>query len=171
MPKTVDSFRFVDSLSQTVLKSWMTRDRAAASGPIPWTPLPRPLAECTVALISTAGVALNADQPFDQDGERRNPWWGDPSYRVLPATATERDVTVYHLHIDPRFAQADLNCILPLRRLAELAAEGVVGHAAPRAYSFMGYTVQPEQLLAESLPAIVQHLRADGADAAVLVPV
>jgi D-proline reductase (dithiol) PrdB len=171
MLKTVDSFRFVDSLSQVVLKSWIARDREAPAGPIPWTPLPRPLAECTVALISTAGLALNADRPFDQEAERRNPWWGDPSYRVLPATATERDVTVYHLHIDPRFAQADLNCIMPLQRLAELAALGVVGRVAPRHYSFMGYTVQPDQLLRETVPAIVQHLHADGVDAAVLVPV
>jgi D-proline reductase (dithiol) PrdB len=171
MLKTVDSFRFVDTLSQTVLKSWMARERTALASPMPWTPLARPLAECSVALISSAGVALNDDKPFDQEVERRNPWFGDPSYRIVPAEATERDVTIYHLHIDPRFGQADLNCLLPLQRLRELAAEGVVGGSAPRHYSFMGYTTQPEPLLRETVPAIIEDLHADGVEAAVLVPV
>jgi hypothetical protein len=43
-------------------------------------------------LLSSAGIALKDDQPFDQEGERQNPWWGDPTYRVLPKTATEKDV-------------------------------------------------------------------------------
>jgi len=46
--------------------------------PIPWTPLRRALEQCTIALLSTAGVALRGDKPFDQERERKNPWWGDP---------------------------------------------------------------------------------------------
>ena len=124
-----------------------------------------------MALISSAGVALKTDAPFDQEGERRHPWWGDPSYRVVPAEATEHDVGIYHLHIDPRFGQQDLNCIFPLERLAELAAAGEVGRSAPRHYSFMGYTIQPEQLLRDSVPAMIAGLKADEVDAILLVPV
>ncbi len=78
---------------------------------------------------------------------------------------------VYHLHIDTRFARQDLNCIFPLQRLLELEEAGVVGRSAPRHYSFMGYTVQPEALLQESTPAILRHLRDDHVDLVVLVPV
>ena len=42
----------------------------AEMGPPVLTPLRKPLAECTVALISTAGIARRDDVPFDQDGER-----------------------------------------------------------------------------------------------------
>jgi hypothetical protein len=45
----------------------------------------------------------------------------------------------YHLHIDPRFGEADLDVVLPMRRLSELAQTGVVGRAAGRHYSVMGY--------------------------------
>lgn len=60
----------------------------------------KPLRECTIALVSTAGIARNDAQPFDQERERRNPWWGDPSYRVIPLGTSEQDVRIYHLHID-----------------------------------------------------------------------
>ena len=168
MAKMVDSFRFVDSLTQTVLKSWIAHETPRA---IPWRPLSKPLAECTVALISSAGVALASDRPFDQEVERRNPWWGDPSFRILPRTASAQEVGVYHLHIDTHFARQDLNCVLPLQRLLELEEAGEVGRSAPRHYSFMGYTVQPGALLQESTPAIIQHLQEDEVDVVILVPV
>ena len=33
--------------------------------PVPWTPLPRPLAECRVAIVSSAGLVLPEQEPFD----------------------------------------------------------------------------------------------------------
>ncbi len=166
--KRVDSYRFLDPLTQQVVKTWIARE---APRPIPWTPWPASLAECTVALVGSAGIALKTDKPFDQEGERKNPWWGDPSFRILPRTATEQDVCVYHLHINPRFAMQDLNCIFPLQRLLELEADHVIGRSALRHYSFMGYTLQPRVLLEETTPQIIRHLKEDQVDVALLVPV
>ena len=101
---------------------------------------------------------VKTDRPFDQGGERRNPWWGDPSYRILPATATSPDVQLYHLHITP-LAEQDLNCLFPLQRLQEVAQAGDIGRVAPRHYSIMGYILRPEQLLAETVPAIIRDLK------------
>jgi D-proline reductase (dithiol) PrdB len=137
---------------------------------IPWTPLSKPLNECTVALISSAGLALKTDVPFDQDGERRNPWWGDPTYRVLPRNAAEKDVKLYHLHIHPRIAEEDLNTILPLRPLLELQNRGEIGRSAANHYSFMGYILEPQVLLEQSTPAMIRHMQRDAVDAVVLVP-
>jgi len=67
------------------------------------------------------------------------------------------------LHIDPRFGQADLDVVLPMRRLTELAHEGFVGQAAPRHYSIMGYILEPDVLVNETAPAIAARMRADGA--------
>ena len=167
MNKQVDSFRFLDYLTKQVVKAWI--DRAVPQA-IPWMPLSKPLADCTVALISSGGIALKTDRPFDQEGERQNPWWGDPSYRVLPRMATAHDVGVYHLHIDPSFALQDLNCLLPLQRLLELEEAKVIGRSALHHYSFMGYILEPKTLLDESVPAIVRHLRDDQVDVVVLVP-
>ena len=164
---SIDSYRFLDFASRQVMKAWASRER---SGVIPFTPLAKPLDECTIALVSTAGIACHDDRPFDVEHERRDPWWGDPSFRVIPLGSTEAQVGIYHLHIDPRFPQADLDVVLPMRRLTELAQQGVVRGAAPRHYSIMGYILEPDVLVNETAPAIAARMHADGVDAAALVP-
>jgi D-proline reductase (dithiol) PrdB len=163
----VDSYRFIQGITKRMIKSWIKLEVPRS---IPWTPLPKPLSECTVSLISTAGVALKSDRPFDQEGERRNPWWGDPTHRVIPNTAMEADVQVYHLHVDPSYAERDLNCLLPISRLHDLVETGEIGRDAAHHYSIMGYILDPEVLLSETVPAIIQGLREDHVDAVVLVP-
>jgi hypothetical protein len=165
---SIDSYRFLDFASRQVMKAWAARQKPEV---IPFTPMSKPLAACTVALVSTAGIARNDDVPFDQDGERRDPWWGDPSFRAIPLGTAERDVRLYHMHIDPRFGESDLDVVLPMRRLAELAEAGIVGRAAPRHYSIMGYILEPAVLVTETAPAIAEQMRNDGVDAAALVPV
>src|SRR5207247_3566769 len=96
---SIDSYRFLDFATRQVMKAWAARQHA---GVIPFTTLAKRLSECTVALVSTAGIARNDDRPFDQEGERRNPWWGDPSFRVIPLATAESDVRFYNLDIYPR---------------------------------------------------------------------
>jgi D-proline reductase (dithiol) PrdB len=164
---SIDSYRFLDFASRQVMKAWTARERP---GVVPFTPLVKPLAECVVALVSTAGIARHDDRPFDQEGERRNPWWGDPSFREIPLGTTERDVRLYHLHIDPRFGEADLDVVLPMRRLSELVQQRVVGRSASRHYSIMGYILDPDVLVRETAPAIAARMHDDGVDVAALVP-
>jgi D-proline reductase (dithiol) PrdB len=164
---SIDCYRFLDFASRQVMKAWAARQEPGA---IPFTPLAKPLSECTIALISTAGIARNDDQPFDQDGERRNPRWGDPSFRIIPLGTTERDVKLYHMHIDPRFGESDLDVVLPMRRLVELADEGFVGRAAREHYSTMGYILDPTELVERTAPAIAERLLAQHVDAAALFP-
>ena len=168
MDKQVDSYRYLSGITKRMIKSWIKMEQPR---PIPWTPLRKELSDCTIAMISTGGIALKTDRPFDQEGERQNPWWGDPSYRILPNTATEQDVRLYHLHIDPRYGEQDLNCMFPLQRLKELEAAGEIGRAAARHYSFMGYILQPDTLLRETTPAMIRNLQEDQVDVVVLVPV
>jgi D-proline reductase (dithiol) PrdB len=165
--KIVDSYRYLNRASAQTVRGWI---KLESPGEIPWTPLRKPLAECTVALVSSGGLALKSDQPFNQDLERDNPWWSDPSYRVIPNTATTQDVSIYHLHVEPNPVTQDLNVLLPLERLAELGVSGEIGRSAPSHYSFMGYTAQPQVLLQESVPAIIHSLQAEGVDVVLLVP-
>jgi D-proline reductase (dithiol) PrdB len=167
MTKTVDSFKFISGITKRMLKNWISLEQPR---PIPWTPLAKPLSECTVALLSSAGIALKTDRPFDQEGERQNPWWGDPSYRILPKTATCEEVRLYHLHIDPSYAEQDLNCLFPLEHLEQMEREGRIGRSSPRHYSIMGYILDPEALLRETVPALIRNLKEDFAEVVVLVP-
>ncbi len=164
----VDSYRFLDGVSKRVMRHW---SGLRPGGSSPWTPLAKPLPQCTIALVSSAALALNSDRPFDLQIERLDPWFSDPSYRVLPRDTRTGEVQILHLHVNPAFAGQDLNCVMPLERLAELVALGELGGSAPSHYSYVGYTLRPERLLRETAPSIVERMRQERVDAAVLVPV
>lgn len=165
--KTVDSYHFLNGMSKRAMKGWA---QLPGEDDIPWTPLAKPLSSCTVSLLSSAAISLKTDRPFDVEIERRDPWFSDPSYRVIPRTTKTGDIRISHLHINPRYGEEDLNSILPVQRLDELAEQGVIGASAPSHYSYMGYTVRPETLLHESVPGIVRQLREEHVDIVVLVP-
>ena len=61
--------------------------------------------------------------------------------------------------------------MLPLTRLEELAAAGVIGEPAPSHYSFMGYLLRPDEFLRTSVPVIIARMKTEAVDAALLVPV
>jgi len=154
--------------NRKIVTAWTDRE---PTRDIPWTPLGKPLSEARVALVSTAALALNDDVPFDQEGEKRNPWWGDPSFRVLPRDTRTGDAASHHLHIDMSVPARDLDSVMPLARLAELQEEGFVGESAPSHYSFMGYILKERELLETSTPAMIERMKAEGVDAVLLVPV
>ena len=96
-----------------------------------WAARSKLLAESKVALLSTVvGLSMAGDPPFDMDGERRRPMWGDPSWRRIGADATPENIEVNHLHIKTDYIREDLNVALPLDRLRELVEDGVVGAPA-----------------------------------------
>jgi D-proline reductase (dithiol) PrdB len=168
-PTEIERNRYMDFLTRKVMKGWMERETTPTD--IPWTSLAKPLSACRVALVTSAGVVLRTEPPFDQEGERRDPWWGDPSYRLIPRGTRTEDVNLCHLHIDTSFGQGDLNTVLPLERLAELEATGEIGSLAPTHYSFMGYLLKPEEFLEKSVPGMINRMRTENVDLALLAPV
>jgi D-proline reductase (dithiol) PrdB len=148
-------------------KRWLRSYAAAAVGEIPWTPLTKPLAACSIALVSTAGVHLRSQAPFDMDDPD-----GDPSYRLIPRDTPRNALTITHDYYDHRDADRDLNIVLPLDRLAELARAGAIGAVAPRHFSFMGHIDKHhiQTLRERTAPEVAQALREDGVDAVLLTP-
>ena len=130
------------------------------TGDIPWTPLKKPLSEATVALVTTSGVHLCTDKPFDIDT--------DSSYRTIPRTATREELCITHGNYDQRDAARDLNLIFPLQRLLELEQEGIIGHVADVHYGF-GFTRDPRMLIAPGRE-VGKQLAQAGVDLALLVP-
>jgi D-proline reductase (dithiol) PrdB len=164
----VDSFRFVASL----VKRYYQLNRVNKELPIPFTPLPKPLEQCRFGLVTSGGLYdVRREQPFDQEGERKNPAWGDPSFRTLPVDMDLADVGVSHLHINHKDVLADPNILLPIQRFHELVAEGRIGGLAPHAYSFMGYQGFPSNLSGWKDvygPAVRDRLLADRVDCVLL---
>jgi D-proline reductase (dithiol) PrdB len=139
--------------------------------PIPWTPLAKPIEKCRFALVTTAGLYMkDRDPSFDLDGERRNPFWGDPSYRVIPREARQEEVGVAHLHINAADLLADMNVALPVQRFLELEAAGKIGSLAPSHYSFMGYQPNTSEWENRYAPEVARRMKDEGVEAALFTP-
>ena len=170
MTQIVDPWRFAGGFIARVLGARIPDE--PTHDPIPWAPVAVPLSEAKVALLSTAGLSMRGDAPFDMEGERRNPTRGDPSWRRIAADATSASVEVNHLHIDTGYIERDLNVALPLDRLRELVSDGSVGSMAESHYSIMGYQGNDTSVLEEqSAPEIAAAMRGEGVDLALLAPV
>jgi D-proline reductase (dithiol) PrdB len=142
--------------------------------PIPWTGLDLPLSSCKFGLVASGGLYdCGIDPPFDVGRERREPTWGDPSYRVLHSGIRQADVAVSHLHYNPADVLADFDVLLPIQRFQELAADGRIGGLAESAYSFMGYQGYPPDTTAwreTYAPQVAEALLAEGARCVLLTP-
>jgi len=165
---TVDGFRFLPPGLTAWIKTFIPADEF--DGPIPFQPLSKPLSKCTVAAVTSAGISLASDPPFDMEREKKEPNWGDPTYRKIPQTTSQADIRVNHLHINTSYILEDINVMLPIGHLQELAAEGIIGLAAATAYSFYGFQWQRSEFLKEAIEPIADRMHAEGVDAAILTP-
>jgi D-proline reductase (dithiol) PrdB len=128
-----------------------------------WTRLDKPLAESTVALVTTGGVHLRSQEPFDVWSEE-----GDWSSRPIPGDVDTADLTVTHTHYATQDALEDVNVMFPLDRLRELADEGIVGAVSSLHFGFMGFIPDPAGLVTDTAPAAAEQLRDRGVDIALL---
>ncbi len=140
---------------------------------IPWAPVNKKIEDCKFAILSTAGISMKGDVPFDMEREYKEPTWGDPTFRVIPKDAKQADLEVNHLHINTRDIEKDFNCAFPLDRFKELEEQGRIGSFAENNYSIMGYLPTPHtgELIKGTAPAIADKMKADGVDAAFMAPV
>jgi len=166
--KIVDGFLFMPP----ALRAWISKDipEQPFSGQIPWTPLDKSIRETTFSLITTAGISMRSDPPFDMEREKDEPAWGDPSYREIPKTATERDIEVSHLHINTTHIKQDINVMLPLTRFQEFEQQGLIGKLAPTCYSYYGFQLDPTALLDETVPKVADRMRHENVEAVLLTP-
>jgi D-proline reductase (dithiol) PrdB len=134
---------------------------------VPWTPLQKPLSECKVALVTTAGVH-HRDQPLFDMHDRQ----GDPSFRVIDISRPVSDLVITHDYYDHSDADKDINIVFPIERLRELESEGVIGQAARFHYGFMGHILgrHIETLVSQSAPDVSRKLKADAIDVVLLTP-
>ena len=163
----VDSFKY---LPRSIAAYYQTLVVHKAD-PIPWTALSKPLAESRVALVTTAGIYdKDREPPFDAEREKREPMWGDPTYRRISRDARQEQIGASHLHISHRDLLADVDTVLPLHRLAELEADGVIGSLAETNYSFMGFQPNTTEWRERYGPEVAGLLKDESVDAALIAP-
>lgn len=136
--------------------------------PVPLARMTKALPQAKVALVSTAGLVLPSQEPFDDSIKG-----GDWSFREIPADADVRSMIDSHRSesFDHTGVRSDPNLAFPLDRLRELAEEGAIGEVNRRHFSLMGSLTAPGRMTERSAPKIVEALVADGVDAALLVPI
>jgi len=135
---------------------------------VPFRPLPKPLAQCTVGLITTAAPyrpdkgPQGPGAPYNAAAKFFHVYSGD--------SALDHDVRIAHVGIDRKHtSMEDSGTWFPLPRLREAARSGRIGELARR---FHGMPTNRSQrhTLEVDCPELVARCREDGADAAVLVP-
>jgi D-proline reductase (dithiol) PrdB len=153
--------------SPQLFRWWVRKHRFLEFEQIPWTPFTGPVARSRVALVTTAGVHLRQDAPFNM----RDPA-GDPSFRELPADALPGSWTITHNYYDHSDADKDVNVVLPFERLRELAQHKEIGSINRRHFSFMGHVLPPhlDTLMNRTAPQVARLLKQDQVDIAILSP-
>lgn len=164
----VDGFYFMPPS----LSAWIGKDipKEDYTGTIPWAPITKPLSELRFSLMTSAGINMKTDPPFDMEREKREPMWGDPGMREIPKTATEADIDVNHLHINTAYTKQDLNVMLPIARFREFEEEGIIGSLTPTCYSYYGFQLDPGELIASTMPGVIKRLKEEETEAVFLTP-
>jgi D-proline reductase (dithiol) PrdB len=165
------SYHFVGQLFSRVpalARLWGRRFGAieTETAATPFTPLTKPLRSCRVALITSGGVHLREQPPFDMIDPR-----GDPSFRAIPPDTPRDALTITHDYYNHSDADRDLNILYPLELFRELAWRGVFASLAT-GYGFMGHIEPPhvETLLRTTAPAVAGKLKQEQVDCVLLTP-
>jgi len=128
-----------------------------------FTALDVPLSEAKVALVTTGGLHLADEEPFDVDS-----WEGDHTLRWLPDDVDTSALAVTHTHYPTQDVERDVNVMFPIDRLHELAEQGVVGSVSDMHVGFMGFQPDPALLLSETAPEAGRELQRRGVNVVVL---
>lgn len=121
----------------------------------PFTRLAKPLAESRVGLITTA--SLSPEDPVRPEA------FAVPSDPPPPLFTNQRFWDKEATHTD------DLDSFAPVNRLREAAASGRIASASPRLYGIPTEYSQRKTVQSDA-PCLLEFLREDGVDVALLVP-
>jgi D-proline reductase (dithiol) PrdB len=158
---TIDDTELAERL---FLKSYPFRRYAPRTGdPVSsaLTPLRKLLAECTVALVTTAGLSLSSQTPFDVITRM-----GDTSFREIPGDISPQvlEMNQRSWAFDKTGVLRDRNLAFPLDRLHEMQIRGEIGAVAKHHDSFMGSIVEPAKLIRASAPEVARQLASENVD-------
>lgn len=158
------SIDYVTCLDQTYQSQGFPAYKWSVFEDSPWAPFEQPLDQACLALVSSAGIFREDQEPFD-------PWAvNDLSFRKIPVDTPFERLKLAHNYFDHRDALKDLNCVFPVHRLNELEKAGFIGRLAPTTITLgMGRLYKRTALQNETVPKIVEQLKGQGTDAVLLV--
>jgi len=150
-----------------LVRKWAKTAKVIEFDSIPWTSVEIKTKDLRLALVSTAGVHLKTQKPFDMDDRM-----GDPTFREIPWNVRKEDVMITHNYYDHTDADRDVNLVLPIELVRELVQVGEINSVAKNHYSFMGHILgeHVKELMHQTAPEVMRRLQADGVNAVFLTP-
>ena len=147
-------------MSLTIVKGLQSEIFVPITPPMVWTPVTKELKDMTIALATAAGVHHKEDKRFNLAG--------DFTWRKVTNDMPSNELMVSHGGYDNSDVNKDINCMFPIDRINELAAEGFIGSVAETHAGFMGGGGNQEKFKNETGPAIAAMLKEEGVDAVIL---
>jgi D-proline reductase (dithiol) PrdB len=161
----MEPIRYVERLEQLYRAQGFPPYKWTVNDDAPQVPLARPLAECRVSMLTSGGLSQRSSAPWNPNA--RNDFRLD----AIAVDAPANDFQIQDAYYDHGDADRDVNCLFPIERLRELAADGTIGSLAPRLWSgFMGRIYQRRAVVEEHAPALAKELANDEVDLFLLVP-
>ena len=131
----------------------------------PFTPARRALPMLNLALISSAGAYIKDTDSFDTTTIE-----GDFSFREIPSEIELEDLAFAARGYNPAGVLADPNVELPMDRLFEFEANGIIGQVNAVFWSFNGFIPNAARFVDETVPNIVERVNRYEVQAAFLIP-
>ena len=131
----------------------------------PFTPLQRALPMMNLGLISSAGAYIDGTEPFDLDAKD-----GDLNFREFPIEVEAEDFLYAAKGYDPAAIKEDRNVQIPIERLLEYEANGVIGKLNNVWWSLSPWIPNAALVASELAPQIAERLEAYEVHAALLIP-
>ncbi len=123
---------------------------------------PKPLADCTVALLTSASL----HHPEQPDFEPR-----DTSFRILDPNRRDYLLGHWSQDVDQVGYGVDYNVVFPIDRLQELADNGTIGAVADVHLAYAGNQFEVAGIRMDSGPEGAKTLLDAGVDVVLLTPV
>ncbi len=147
-------------MNLTTAKGMKSEVYAPVTPPPVWAPLTKALKDCKVGFATAGGIHIKTQEPFKTAG--------DFTYRIIPSDTPSSELMVTHGGFDNSDINKDVNAMLPIDRLHELAKEGFIGSVSPVLIGFMGGGGNVQKFREEAGPAIAKIFKDEGVDIVLL---
>jgi len=165
----MDYVRYIDKTRDYYLSQGYDKPYAWAHyEDVPFAKLNKPLADATVALVSTSELAIRFDPETEENPISEEGFRG--VYAIPADTPTEKLYSRTHSYDSYATHLDDISSFFPAERMLEAAASGRIGSVPDRFYGCYNNYSQ-RKVLEQEAPKVLQFCREDGVDAVVLVPV
>ena len=122
--------------------------------------VPKEASSRRVSIVSSAAISRRGDKPFS---------WLANNHRVIEKDNLDLVMTHVAVEYDRTAWQQDINTILPIDRLEEMAKNGEISSVSNEHYSFIGSS-DPIKM-ERSAKEVAERMKDDAVDTVFLVPV